>query len=72
MPKVEVYILTPDEEKVVSEKAEELYEKRIAPYDPGLASSTRETIINFQKLVFVLDHYSEHNEQLDPAFLNSF
>ncbi|OGI76330.1 hypothetical protein A3C57_00920 [Candidatus Nomurabacteria bacterium RIFCSPHIGHO2_02_FULL_33_12] len=66
------YILTPDEERVISEKAEELYAKRIAPYAPDLASPTREAIINFQKLAFVVDHYFEHNEQLNPAFLNSF
>ena len=66
------YILTPDEERVISEKAEELYAKRIAPYAPDLASPTREAIINFQKLVFVVDHYFEHNQQLNPAFLNSF
>ena len=66
------YILTPDEERAISEKAEELYAKRIAPYAPDLASPTREAIINFQKLVFVVDHYFEHNQQLNPAFLNSF
>ena len=66
------YILTPDEERAISEKAEELYAKRIAPYAPDLASPTREAIINFQKLAFVVDHYFEHNEQLNPAFLNSF
>ena len=66
------YILTPDDERAISEKAEELYEKRIAPYAHDLASPTREAIINFQKLVFVVDHYFEHNEQLNPAFLNSF
>lgn len=66
------YILTPDEERAISEKAEELYAKRIAPYAPNLASSTREAIINFQKLVFAVDHYFEHNEQINPAFLNSF
>src|SRR3989344_4255596 len=42
------YILTPDEERAISEKAEELYAKRIAPYAPDLASPTREAIINFQ------------------------
>ena len=66
------YILTPDEERAISEKTEELYAKRIAPYAPNLASPTREAIINFQKLVFVVDHYFEHNQQLNPAFLNSF
>src|SRR3989344_498943 len=66
------YILTPDEERAISEKAEELYSKRIAPYAPNLASPTREAIISFQKSVFVVDHYFEHNEQLNPAFLNSF
>jgi len=66
------YILTPDEERAISEKAEELYSKRIAPYAPDLASPTREAIISFQKLVFVVDHYFEHNEQLNPSFLNSF
>ena len=66
------YILTPDEERAISEKTEELYAKRIAPYAPDLASPAREAIINFQKLVFVVDHYFEHNEQLNPVFLNSF
>lgn len=66
------YVLTPDEERAISERAKELYEKRIAPYAPDLASPTRQAIINFQKLVFAVDHYFEHNEQLNPAFLNSF
>lgn len=66
------YILTPDEEKAIADKAEELYEKRIAPYASDLAPATRTTILNFQKLVFILDHYFEHNEQLNPIILNSF
>lgn len=68
----DTYILTPDEERAINEKASELYEKRIAPYAPDLPSHTRDAIINFQKVVFIVDHYFEYNEQLDPTLLNSF
>ena len=67
----EDYVLTPDEENAIQRKTEELYEKRIAPHVPDISPLKRETIIRFQKLVFVLDHYFEHNEQLAPAILDS-
>lgn len=69
---IDDYVLTPDEVNGIMGKAEELYRARIAPYAHDLTSSSREAIINFQKLVFTIDHYFEHNKQIDPSLLNSF
>ncbi len=69
-PRVD-YVLPPDLERAIEKKAEELYEKRIAPYAKDVPSSQRQKLIDFQKLVFVIDHYGEHVEKLDPAVLDS-
>lgn len=55
----------------IEQKAEELYEKRIAPYARNISESQKLAIINFQKAIFAIDEYSEQVKDLDPLVLES-
>lgn len=56
----------------ITQKANELYEKRIAPYARNISVAQKKTIIDFQKLIFSLDHYGEQTEKIDPEILDLF
>jgi hypothetical protein len=66
------YTPSSEEKEAIDQKTRELYEKRIARYADDLTESQKETILNFQKVIFTLDHYFEHNEKVDKDSLDPF
>ncbi len=56
----------------IDRKTREVYEKRIAPYASGISPAHQAAILSFQKLVFTIDYYFEHNEKINPQSIESF
>ena len=64
--------LSAEVKRKIALKSEELYEKRIAPYAKDLSSLQKEAILAFQKLVFTVDYYFEHNKEINQNILSYF
>lgn len=55
----------------INQKAEELYEKRIAPYAKRISESQKRSLIEFQKLIFEIDEYGESIKYIDKVHLDT-
>ncbi len=71
LPLNSTYPIPVNDEKIIRQKVDQLYEKRIKPYARNLNPEKKKIIIELQTLVFVLDHYFEQNKDINSYLLNS-
>ena len=55
----------------IHEKIEQLFKVRIESYIPKVNVDVKQKMLEIPKIVYIIDHYGEHEEIINPFILNS-
>ncbi|CAF1503300.1 unnamed protein product [Adineta ricciae] len=66
-----VYPIPDSDIPTIQAKVETVYKTNIEPYILGVGEHIQENLREIQTMIYIIDHYGEHNKEIDPVVLDA-
>ncbi|UJR29668.1 hypothetical protein I4U23_017216 [Adineta vaga] len=70
-PQNPVYPIPEGDIPVISNKVQYVFTKYIEPYVSNVSEDVKKWLREIETKIYIIDHYGEHNKDIDPVILNA-